>query len=56
MQSMINSIFELMDMEADQETGFWLGQHGKVVKREQRAYHDVTIFEDGYEDYDYIGD
>lgn len=30
--------------------------HGKVVGTRMEAYHDVTIYEDGYEDWYYIGD
>lgn len=30
--------------------------HGKVVKTRMEAYHDVTVYEDGYEERDYIGD
>lgn len=30
--------------------------HGKVVESRMRAYHDVTIYEDGYEDWSYIGE
>ena len=31
-------------------------QHGKVVDFRQEPYHDVTVYEDGYEDWCYIGD
>ena len=30
--------------------------HGKVVGSRQEPYHDVTIYEDGYEDWYYLGD
>lgn len=30
--------------------------HGKVVERRFGAYHDINIYEDGYEEYIYIGD
>lgn len=30
--------------------------HGKVVGSRMDPYHDVTIYEDGYEDRHYIGD
>lgn len=30
--------------------------HGKVVGTRWEPYHDVTIYEDGYEDWYYIGD
>lgn len=58
MQSeMINSIFALMDAEiGPPEVDFMVRQHGKVVKRTFSAYHDETIYEDGYVDRDYIGD
>lgn len=30
--------------------------HGKVVSSRFEPYHDVTVYEDGYEDWLYIGD
>ena len=30
--------------------------HGKIVARRMDTYYDVTIYEDGYEDYYPIGD
>lgn len=30
--------------------------HGKVIETRMEAYHDVTVYEDGYEDRYYIGD
>lgn len=30
--------------------------HGKVVETRMEPYHDVTVYEDGYEDRYYIGD
>lgn len=30
--------------------------HGNVVERRMEAYHDVVVYEDGYEDRYYIGD
>lgn len=30
--------------------------HGKVVGFRRTAYHDITVYEDGYEDWYYIGD
>lgn len=33
-----------------------VGKHGKVVDFRQTAYHDITVYEDGYEDWFYIGD
>lgn len=30
--------------------------HGKAVSSRFEAYHDVTVYEDGYEDWSYIGD
>ena len=31
-------------------------EHGKIVKRYFAPYHDVTVYEDGYEDWFYIGE
>ena len=30
--------------------------HGKLVERRWEAYHDVDVYEDGYEERHYIGD
>ena len=30
--------------------------HGKAVSRRFEPYHNVTVFEDGYEEWMYIGD
>lgn len=30
--------------------------HGRVVSLRFEPYHDVTVYEDGYEDWYYIGD
>ncbi len=30
--------------------------HGKLVEVRQEAYHDVYVYEDGYEERFYIGD
>ena len=30
--------------------------HGEVVERRMEAYHDVVVYEDGYEERYYIGD
>lgn len=30
--------------------------HGKFIEARMEAYHDVVVYEDGYEDKDYIGD
>lgn len=32
------------------------GTHGLIIGRRMDAYHDVTIYEDGHEEKDYIGD
>lgn len=32
------------------------GPHGDVVEYRQDAYHDVKVYEDGYEEFFYIGD
>lgn len=31
-------------------------EHGAIADRRMDAYHDVTVYEDGYEEKDYIGD
>ena len=31
-------------------------EHGPVVAARMEAYHDVTVYADGYEDWYYIGD
>lgn len=31
-------------------------EHGKCIDYIQNAYHDVYVYEDGYEEYRYIGD
>lgn len=33
-----------------------VGEHGKCIDYRQEAYHDVHVFEDGYEERFYIGD
>ena len=30
--------------------------HGEVISSRMEPYHDVTVYEDGYEDWYYIGD
>ena len=30
--------------------------HGKIVGTRTEPYHDVTVYEDGYEDWFYIGE
>ena len=30
--------------------------HGKCIDFRMEAYHNVHVYEDGYEDWDYIGD
>ena len=32
------------------------GPHGKIIKRRCEAFYDVAVYEDGYEDWNYIGD
>lgn len=31
-------------------------EHGRVVSRRFEPYHDVTVYEDGHEDWYYIGE
>lgn len=46
------------------ESADWFGttltpnekKHGRVVKRYFAPYHDVTVYEDGYEGWFYIGE
>ena len=33
-----------------------VGEHGRCIDYRQEPYHDVHVFEDGYEDWLYIGD
>ena len=33
-----------------------VGEHGRCIEYRQEAYHDVHVFEDGYEERTYIGD
>ena len=30
--------------------------HGRIIKQYFAPYHDVTVYEDGYEDWFYIGE
>ena len=32
------------------------GPHGEVIEYRQDAYHDVKVYEDGHEEFFYIGD
>jgi len=32
------------------------GKHGKIIDTHFEAFHDVTVYEDGYEERFYIGD
>ena len=41
------------DLAAMPET---TGEHGRCIGYRQEAYHDVHVFEDGYEERFYIGD
>ena len=40
--------------ESDEEPP--VGPHGRVVETRFDPYHDVTVYEDGYEERYYIGD
>ena len=40
----------------DTTTLLKMNEHGRLVERRFEAYHDVSIFEDGHEDWYYIGD
>ena len=31
-------------------------EHGKFIRREWDAYHDINVYEDGYKEYISIGD
>lgn len=45
--------------EDDAEDGYWEEMrrlHGPIVDYRMEAYHDVRVYEDGYEDRMYIGD
>ena len=44
------------EIEAERKPSWMEKRHGKVVGARMDPYHDVTIYEDGYEDYSYIGD
>lgn len=30
--------------------------HGRVIERRMEPYHDVIVYEDGYEEWQYIGE
>ena len=49
----ISDALDLLDQDAAPEI---VGEHGRVVERRQEAYHDVIVYEDGYEESYYIGD
>lgn len=44
------------DIEPEEKPSLMERLHGKVVGSRMDPYHDVTIYEDGYEDRHYIGD
>lgn len=33
-----------------------IGVHGRLLTVRQEAYHDIYVYEDGFEERDYIGD
>lgn len=49
----INEIFDLMEQEPNGEV---VGEHGKLIEYRFEPYYDVKVYEDGYEDWYYIGD
>lgn len=50
-------LFELSEiLTSDNQKLLSVVNHGKVVGYRQDPWHDVTIYEDGYEDRFYIGE
>ena len=52
----IEEALDLMDKDPKDLPPLQPGPHGKVVERRQEAFHDVIIYEDGYEEFYDIGD
>lgn len=53
--SIIDEIFDFMEGLQDDEE-IINNEHGKLVQIRFDAYYDVYIYEDGHEEYFYIGD
>ena len=47
---------DFLDMVVDDEIEYRHPIHGKVVNVRFEAFHDVTVYEDGYEERFYIGE
>ena len=52
----LDDVSEFFDALEAGETYNKSSPHGKVVDYRFEPYHDVTVYEDGYEDWFYIGD
>jgi len=52
----IEEALDLMDTDPRDLPPLKPGQHGKVVERRWEPFHDVIVYEDGYEERFYIGD
>ena len=55
--TILNDLFNYF--ETEQLPDYWgkdPGPHGEVVEYRFDAYHDVKVYEDGYEEFFYIGD
>lgn len=52
----LGAFFDYVDGKVDSLPEAPVGPHGKVVDTRFEAYHDVTVYEDGYEDRFYIGE
>lgn len=49
--------FNLQNCKENEEKQEYIDPvHGRVVKQYFAPYHDVTVYEDGYEDWFYIGE
>lgn len=48
--------FPWTDEEIEEEIDWSKSPHGKPIGTRFDSYHDVTIYEDGYEERYYIGD
>lgn len=49
-------LFENVQSPNNNCVGFNEKRHGKIVSTRFEPYHDVTVYEDGYEERYYIGD
>lgn len=54
--SIADTLHEQMEEQASKHKFTEENPHGKVVEVRQEAYHDVTVYEDGYEERFYIGE